>query len=154
MRGRSPNHAGLRSRLKPIGPIDVFDQHMICAIVCVALGLHGSGIDVVAASPTPTQVSARQARRIATRNFGEFAHPYTSGWKRVGRVSVYLTRVVRSNSRGPLGLFPDQLVWLVVIRDVTLPDLGPPGRPHHPFIAWLGVFVRTDMPRYVVATGF
>ena len=127
---------------------------MVCALVCVALGLHSAGIDVVPTPPTVTSVSARQARRIATRNFGRFARPYTSGWKRVGRVSVYLARVVRSNSRGSLGLFPDQLVWLVVIRDVTLPDLGPPGRPHRPFLAWMGVFVRTDMPRYVVATGF
>jgi hypothetical protein len=101
-----------------------------------------------------TSVSGRQARRIATRNFGGFARPYTSGWKRVGRVFVYLARVVRSNSRGPLGLFPDQLVWLVVSRDVSITDLGPPGRPHHPFIGWTGVFVRTDMPRYVVATSF
>jgi hypothetical protein len=127
---------------------------MICALVCVALGLHGAGIDVVPAPPTATRVSARQARRIATRSFGGFARPYPSGWKRVGRVSVYLAHVVRSNSRGPLGLFPDQLVWLVVIRDVTIPDLGPPGRPHHPFIGWLGVFVRTDTPRYVVAASF
>jgi hypothetical protein len=67
---------------------------------------------------------------------------------------VYLARVVRSNTRGPLGLFSDQLVWLVVIRDVSIPDLGPPGRPRRPFIEWLGVFVRTDMPRYIVATSF
>ena len=127
---------------------------MTCALVCVALGLHGVGIDVVPAPPTATRVSALQARRIATKSFGGFAHPYTSSWKRVGRVSVHLARVRQSNSRGPLGLFPDQLVWLVVIRDVTIPDLGPPGRPHHPFIGWLGVFVRTDTPRYVVAASF
>jgi hypothetical protein len=127
---------------------------MVCALVCVALGLHGAGIDVVPTPPATTSVSARQARRIATKNFGGFDHPYTSRWKRVGRVSVYLARVVRSNSRGTLGLFPDQLVWLVVIRDVTIPDLGPPGRPHRPFIGWMGVFVRTDAPRYIVATSF
>ena len=127
---------------------------MVCALVCVALGLHSAGIDVVPAPPTATQVSARQARRIATKNFGGFARPYTSGWKRVGRVSVSLARVVRSNTLGPLGLFPDQLIWLVVIRDVSIPDLGPPGRPHRPFIGWLGVFVRTDMPRYIVAASF
>ena len=127
---------------------------MVCALICVALGLHGAGIDVVPTSPAATSVSAQQARRIATKNFGGFARPYTSGWTRVGRVSVYLARVVRSNSRGPLGLFPDQLVWLVVIRDVTLPNLGPPGQPHRPFIGWMCVFVRTDVPRYVVATGF
>ena len=127
---------------------------MICALVCVALGLHGAGIDVVPAPPIATRVTARQARRIATKNFGGFARPYGSGWTRDGRVSVYLAHVVQSSSRGPLGLFPEQLVWLVVIRDVTFPDLGPPGRPHRPFIGWLGVFVRTDTPRYVVAAGF
>ena len=127
---------------------------MVCALVCVALGLHSAGIDVVPASSTATQVSARQARRIATKNFGGFAPPYTSGWKRIGRVSVYLARVVQSNSLGPLGLFSDQLIWLVVIRDVSIPDLGPPGRPHRPFIGWLGVFVRTDVPRYIVAASF
>jgi len=125
---------------------------MVCALVCVALGLHGVGIDVVPTPPTPTSVSARQARRIATKKFGGFPHPYTPGWKRLGRVSVYLARVVRSDSRGPLGLFPDQLVWLVVIRDVTIPDLGPPGRPHRPFLGWMGVFVRTDIPRWVLAS--
>jgi hypothetical protein len=67
---------------------------------------------------------------------------------------VHLVRVVRSNSVGPLGLSPDQVVRLVVIRDVEIPDLGPPGRPHRPFIAWMGVFVRTDVPRYIVATSF
>jgi hypothetical protein len=127
---------------------------MVCALACVALGLQSAGVDVVPTPPTPTSISARQARRIATKNFGGFAHPYTSGWKRVGRVSVYLARVVRSNTLGPLGLFPDQLVWLVVIRDVSIPDLGPPGRPHRPFIGWMGVFVRTDIPRYIVAASF
>ena len=127
---------------------------MVCALICVALGLHTAGIDVVPAPPTATSVSARQARAVATRNFGGFARPYTSGWHRVGGVSVYLARVARSNSRGPLGLFPDQLVWLVVIRDVSIPNLGPPGAPHPPFIGWLGVFVRTDAPLYIVAASF
>jgi hypothetical protein len=127
---------------------------MVCALVCIALGLHGAGIDVTPAQPTPTVVGARQARHLAVHTFGGFAHPYTSGWLRLGRVSVHLVRVVRSNSTGPLGLFPAQLVWLVVIRDVTIPDLGPPGRPHRAFIGWMGVFVRTDVPRYIVATTF
>ena len=85
------------------------------------------------------------------KQFGGFAGPYRSGWQRLGRVSVHLVRVVGSNSRGPLGLFPEQVVWLVVIRDVTIPILGPPGGR---YLGWLAVFVRTDVPRYVVAASF
>ncbi|OLD97958.1 MAG: hypothetical protein AUG91_10300 [Actinobacteria bacterium 13_1_20CM_4_69_9] len=127
---------------------------MACALVCIALGLHGAGIDVVPANVPAPALSARPARRVALRNFGGFAGPYTRGWRRVGRVSVNLVEVVRSNTVGRLGLFPGQVVWLVVIRDVSIPDLGPPGRPHHDFVGWLGVFVRTDSPRYIVATSF
>jgi hypothetical protein len=99
---------------------------MACALVCIALGLHGAG----------------------------FAKPYAFGWRRVGCVSVQLVEIVRSNTVGRLGLFPGQLAWLVVIRDVSLPDLGPHGRVHRDFVGWLGVFVRTDNPRYIVATSF
>ncbi len=127
---------------------------MACALVCIALGLHGAGIDVTAVDVATPAITAQVARRVALRNFRGFARPYTSGWTRVGRVSVHLVRVLRSNSVGPLGLFTDQVVWLVVIRDVSIPDLGPPGRQHHDFIGWLGVFVRLDRPRYIVATSF
>jgi hypothetical protein len=64
---------------------------MACARVRIALGLHGAG----------------------------FAKPYAFGWRRVGRVSVHLVEIVRSNTVGRLG-----------------------------------VFVRTDSPRYSVATSF
>ena len=127
---------------------------MACALVCVALGLHGVGIDVVAAPPVATSVSWRQARRVALKDFAAFAPRYTDGWTRLGRVSVYFARIERSNSLGPLGLFPDQLVWLVVVRDVLIPDLGPPGRPHRDFVGWLAVFVRTDVARYILASTF
>ena len=127
---------------------------MACALVCIALGLHGAGIDVVPANVPAPALSARAARRVALRNFGGFAGPYTRGWRRVGRVSAHLVEIVRSNTVGRLGLFPGEVVWLVVIRDVSIPDLGPPGRPHHDFVGWLGVFVRTDSPRYIVATSF
>ena len=120
----------------------------------VVVGLHTVGIDVVAADSAAPTVGPRSARQVALKNFRGFAYPYTSGWTRVGRVSVHLARVVHSNSVGPLGLFPGQLVWVVAIRDVTLPDLGPPGHPHHAFVGNLAVFVRTDVPRYIVATGF
>jgi len=37
----------------------------------------------------------------------------------------------------------------------TLPILGPPGRPGPPsYIGMLAVFVRTDVPSYIVATSF
>jgi hypothetical protein len=127
---------------------------MACALVCIALGLHGAGIDVTGVDVATPVITAQAARRVALKNFRGFARPYMSGWTRVGRVSVHLVRVLRSNSVGPLGLFTDQLVWLVVVRDVSIPDLGPPGRPHHEFLGWLGVFVRPDEPRYIVATSF
>jgi hypothetical protein len=46
-------------------------------------------------------------------------------------------------------------VWLVVVRDVTVPNLGPPGngKPRS-FNVMLGVFVRTDIPRWIVGTSF
>ncbi len=127
---------------------------MACALVCIALGLHGAGIDVLPADVPAPALGARAARHVALRNFGGFARPYALGWRRVGRVSVNLVEVVRSNTVGRLGLFPGQQVWLVVIRDVSIPDLGPPGRLHGDFVGWLGVFVRTDSPRYIVATSF
>jgi len=37
-------------------------------------------------------------------------------------VTVHLVRVVSSNTVGKLGLFPDQLAWLVVIGDLTIPN--------------------------------
>jgi hypothetical protein len=123
----------------------------------VALTLPSSGIDVRDASEVTRAtfpITGRRAVRIAWRNFHGMARPYASGWARVGRVTVHLVRVVRSNSVGPLGLFPDQLVWLVVIRDATIPNLGPPGPGPQSFNAMLGVFVRTDTPRFIVATTF
>ncbi|PYO45209.1 MAG: hypothetical protein DMD33_00250 [Gemmatimonadetes bacterium] len=70
-------------------------------------------------------------------------------------MTVHLVRVVSSNTVGKLGLFPDQLAWLVVIRDVTIPILGPPGRPGpRSYTGMLAVFVRTDTPRYILAASF
>ena len=123
----------------------------------VAMSLTSSGIEIRDASEVKrgsSYLTSRHAVAIARRNFGGMARPY-SGWHRVGRVTVHLVRVVSSNTVGKLGLFPDQLAWLVVIRDVTLPILGPPGRPRPPsYIGMLAVFVRTDTPRYIVATSF
>jgi hypothetical protein len=124
----------------------------------IAVSLPSTGIVVVDATDVAASslaVSPQRALRVARRNFGGFAHPYTSDWVRVGRVTLHLVRVVRSNSMGPLGLFPGQLVWLVVVRDVTLPIFGPPGRRGpRSYVGMLAVFVRTDVPRYILAAGF
>jgi hypothetical protein len=124
----------------------------------IALSLASTGIEVVDASDVNAgsfPMSRQRAVRVALRNFGGFAYPYTSGWVRVGRVTLHLVRVVRSSSRGALGLFPDQLVWLVVIRDVTIPNLGPPGRSRpFTYTGTMAVFVRTDVPRYILAASF
>jgi hypothetical protein len=122
----------------------------------IALGLPSAGIEVVDASDMDASafpINSRRAVHLATRNFGGFAHRYRSGWVRVGRVTVHLVRVLQSNSRGPLGLFPDQIVWLVVIRDVTVPLLGAHSPPWYD-VGTMAVFVRTDVPRYVVASTF
>jgi hypothetical protein len=95
----------------------------------VTLGLPRVGIEVVDGSdvaPGSLPVSSRQAVQIAQRRYGGFARPYTSGWVRLGRVTVHLVRVVRSSSSG---LFAGQVVWLVVIRDATLPIFGRPADP-------------------------
>src|SRR5919197_769748 len=63
----------------------------------VVVGLHTVGIDVVAADSAAPTVGARSARHVALKNFRGFAYPYTSGWTRVGRVSVHLASVVRSD---------------------------------------------------------
>jgi hypothetical protein len=124
----------------------------------IAVSLPSAGIQVIDASGVNVgslPMSSQRAVGVALGNFRGFAHPYTSGWVRVPRVTVHLVRVVRSSSIGQLGLFPDQLVWLVVIRDVTIPNLGPPGRPGPPsYLGMLAVFVRTDIPRFVVAASF
>jgi hypothetical protein len=122
----------------------------------IAVSLTSTGIQVADAAAIDSgslPVGPRRAARVAVRNFGGFAYPYTSGWVRVGRVTLHLVRIVRSSSRGALGLFPDQLVWLVVIRDVTIPNLGRPGRSRpHTYTDTMAVFVRTDVPRYIIAT--
>lgn len=124
----------------------------------VALSLSSVGIEPREASAVTRatlRVTGKDAVHIAFGKFGVLAHSYTSGWLRMGRVSVHLVRIVRTSSVGPLGLFPDQLVWMVVIRDVSFPIIGPPGRPGpQSYVGWLAMFVRTDLPRWIVATSF
>ena len=124
----------------------------------VAVSLTSSGIEVRDASEVKrgsSYITSRRAVAIARRNFRGLARPYSSGWHRVGRVTVHFVRVIRSNTVGKLGLFPDQLVWVVVIRDVTFPIIGPPGRSGpRSYTAMLAVFIRTDTPRWITATSF
>ena len=122
----------------------------------VALGLPLVGIRVVDATDVVSgslPVRPQRAVRVARKYFGGFARPYTSGWVRVGRVTLHLVRVVQSSGSG---LFAGELAWLVVIRDATIPILGgPPGRAGQLFyVAPLAVFVRTDEPRYIMAASF
>ena len=124
----------------------------------VALGLADGGIVVADGPPgdgTMFPVTAAGAVRIAWRHFGGMAARYRFGLTRVGRTTVHLVRVVESDSVGPDGLFPGQVVWLVVIRDVNVPILGPP-RKHRPpsYLASLAVFVRTDTARYALGASF
>ncbi len=142
---------GKRAKLPPAPARSVLPED-------VAMSLTSSGIEVRDASEVKrgsSYITSRRAVAIARRNFGGMARPYSSGWHRVGRVTVHLVRVVSSNTVGKLGLFPDQLAWLVVIRDVTIPILGPPGRPGpRSYTGMLAVFVRTDTPRYILAASF
>jgi hypothetical protein len=43
-----------------------------------------------------------------------------------------------------------------VIRDVTIPNLGPPHGRRGPltYTGTMAVFVRTDVPRYILAASF
>ena len=124
------------------------------------MALYGYSIGVSDASsvdPSSVAVSYLRADRIALRKFGWVARPYAaSGWVRVHRVTVHLVRVVpppigwpdRRGFVSTAPLKPGDLAWLVVIRDATIPILGPPGGT---YIAPLAIFVRTDEPSFVVA---
>jgi hypothetical protein len=118
----------------------------------VSLSLPRVGIEVADAAdvvPRSLPVRSQRAVRIAWKTFGGFAKPYTSGWVRVGRVTVHLVRIVRSSWSG---LVAEQVVRLVVIRDATIPILG--GRGAAFYVAPLAVFVRTDEPRSILAASF
>src|SRR6266550_7408000 len=144
-------HRWKRAKLPPAPARSVLPED-------VAMSLTSSGIEVRDASEVKrgsSYITSRHAVAIARRNFGGMARPCSSGWHRVGRVTVHLVRVVSSNTVGKLGLFPDQLAWLVVIRDVSIPIIGPPGRQGpRSYIGMLAVFVRTDTPRYILAASF
>lgn len=125
----------------------------------VALALADGGIEVVDGSDVDAgnlAVTSNRAVRMALGHFAGMEHMYTPGWTRLGRVTVHLVRVLRSDSVGPAGLFPDQLVWMVVIRDVDVAVLGPPrkNRRSRVELQSLAFFLRTDAPRWIVASTF
>jgi hypothetical protein len=109
----------------------------------VTAGLTPYGIEVVAAGTT-VPVPASQAFRTARKHVGLWARPYTAGWVRLGRMSANLVRVVHSESL----LSEGQVVWLVVIRDATIPVLGPRGGT---YVGSIGVFVGSDKARFLEA---
>jgi hypothetical protein len=118
--------------------------------------------DAVDVAPASLKVPLRQARQVALKHF-DWALRHHDGSSRVGRITVHLVRlsaVTTASGRvdfiGPPHLHVGDLAWLVVIRDVSIPNLGPPappGRPPRPltYLADIGVFVRTDTPNWVSA---
>lgn len=113
-------------------------------------GLVGQSIEVGQPTGAPAQlpVSATRAKRIVKR-LG-FVNGHTVG--------VYLVRV--TGHPGPFDPLPagrgwtpitplqvGDLAWIVVIRDATIPILGPPGGSYK---ATLVVIVETTRPKWVV----
>lgn len=112
----------------------------------VQQGLAAHSIGVVDASdvaPGALPVRARQALRVAKRNFG---------WTHGGPTTVHLVRLVDPPPgrcfTGTGTLQPGSLAWLVVIRNATIRMLGGRGAS---YTATLAVFVETSRPRFVVA---
>lgn len=126
----------------------------------LALAEQSIGVaDATDVSPVSLRVSSARARRVALKNFSWTVLPYRSGWIRMNRITTHLVRLSEIRRASGRFDFPDMhplhagdLAWLVVIRDATLPLLGPPGRPGpRSYMAPLAVFVSTDEPRYVRA---
>jgi hypothetical protein len=124
----------------------------------VRLGLAQLSIGVSSpgeVKPSSLPVRYKQALRIARKKVGWMIRPAMSGWVRVHRITLHLVRLtpppVLPERRGFVSAAPlriGDLAWLVVVRDATIPVLGPPGGT---YIAPLAVLVRTDQARFVVA---
>jgi hypothetical protein len=113
-------------------------------------GLAGQAIEVGQPTGAPAQlpVSATRAKRIVRR----------LGFVNGSAVGVYLVRVTGHpgpfdplpTGRGWTPITPLQvgdLAWIVVIRNATIPILGPPGGS---YAATLVVIVETRRPEWVV----
>jgi hypothetical protein len=113
-------------------------------------GLAAQSIEVGLPTGAPAQlpVSATRAKRIVKR----------LGFVNGHAVGVYLVRV--TGHPGPFDPLPaghgwtpitplqvGDLAWIVVIRDATIPILGPPGGTYK---ATLVVIVETTHPKWVV----
>jgi hypothetical protein len=105
--------------------------------------------------PSLLSVRYKTALRIAQKHVGRMVRPYRSGWSRVHRIAIHLVRIVPPiplpDHHGFVSLAPlriGDLAWLIVMRDATIPVLGPPGGT---YVAPIAVFVRTDEPAFVVA---
>jgi hypothetical protein len=124
----------------------------------VRLGLAQLSIGVsslAGVKPSSQPVRYQQALRIAKKKVGWMIRPEMSGWIRVHRITIHLVRLtlppVLAERRGFVSTAPlriGDLAWLVVLRDATIPVLGPPGGI---YVAPIAVFVRTDEPKFVVA---
>jgi hypothetical protein len=109
--------------------------------------------------PSSLPVGPRRALRVAMRNLGWAVLPYGARWSRVGRITVHLVQLREPPTADGRCSFMNlnpirvgDLAWLVVIRDATIPLIGPPGRPGPKrYVAPLAVFVRTDVPVFVRA---
>ena len=100
-------------------------------------------------------VGYKAAFRVAESKAGWMVRPYRSDWVRVHRITIHLVRIVPPlvlpDHHGFVSLAPlriGDLAWLVVMRDATIPILGPPGGT---YIAPIAVFVRTEQPTFVAA---
>jgi hypothetical protein len=121
------------------------------------LACHSIGVvDASDAAPRSLAVDSRMALRIVrTHTVWTIPHPkYNHGWTLAGRrITVHLVRLTDppSGSNGLVSTAPlhaGSLVWLVVIRNVEIPVLGPRGGS---YLADVAVFVETTRPRFVVA---
>ncbi len=121
------------------------------ALAQLSVGV-ASPVDV---NPSLLAVRYKAALRIARRKVSWMIRPYRSDWSRVHRVTVHLVRIVPPlplpDHQGYVSIAPlriGDLAWLVVMRDATIPILGPPGGT---YVAPIAVFVRTDQRKFVVA---
>lgn len=129
---------------------------MVPEDVRTALAELSVGVAGLANTNTPKlPVGYKVAFRVAENKAGWMVRPYRSDWVRVHRITVHLVRIVPPlvlpEHHGFVSLAPlriGDLAWLIVMREATIPILGPPGGA---YLAPVAVFVRTDEPSFVAA---
>lgn len=122
--------------------------------------------DATDVAPSTLPVGPARAYRAAAKAFARDARPKTvlaigSGWSLLltHPITISLVRLTgRPQGAGWTDIDPLQvgdLVWIVVIRNVPIPNLGPPNPLSGSFwLESLVVFVRTDVPRRGPAISF